>query len=95
MDEEIIARARDGFGNEIALSISAIYSTIMEMLKVSYFDFIVRSKDEDYPAWRQFHVEKLGEIMDHIHEKYADHAEGIKREVFLHNGKLYETREEM
>ena len=95
MDEEIIARARDAFGNEVALSASAIYGTIMEMLKVSYCDFMVRSKDGDYIAWRQFHIEKLGEIMDYIHAKYADHAEGIKREVFRYNGKLYVTREEI
>ncbi len=51
-------------------------------LKFFYFDFFnYLARDSDYKTFKEAQLLFTGAILDEIHEKYADHIEGLQKEI--------------
>lgn len=80
-----IGRIRQN-GQENTFSLRDVYATIIEMTKMAYFHYMLTTKDGDYEGFRAMHNTGMERIMRYVDETYADHVEGVKREVMEKQG---------
>ena len=74
----VIAHYIDDDGKEGDITLADIYKHMIEMIKILYFDFMIRCSDADYEAFRPMLVHATQRIMDTLHSTYADHVEGAR-----------------
>jgi hypothetical protein len=86
MIDDIIAYAFDDDGNRSELSLRDVYLQCGEMLKILYFDAMIRGNGEDetmcFSHSKKLILECCGQILDNIHNKYEDHIEDARNQVF-------------
>lgn len=86
MIDDIIAYAFDDEGNRSELSLRDVYQQCGEMLKILYFDAMIRGNGEDqtgcFEHSKKLIVECVSQIIDNIHNKYEDHIEDARNQIF-------------
>lgn len=81
---EIIAYTFDDDGKKHEMSMVDVYQTMIEMVKVRYFDHMVRymnAKEGELPSLEQFkknEIATLEHMINFIHDHYQDHVEGAR-----------------
>ena len=83
--DDVVAHAYSKTGEKTELTLRDVYGTQLEMLKIAYFDFMVRVEDADYKRFKSIHMKACSQMMDVLESKYADHVEGIKRKSMEKN----------
>ncbi len=85
MIDEIIAYAFDDDGNRHEMSLRDVYEQSAQMLKIMYFDGMIRgSNGYGNPGHhtKKLIMENVAVMLERIHDKYADHVEDARKQVF-------------
>lgn len=85
MIDDVIAYAFDDDGNRTDLTLGDVYDQCGEMLKIMYFDGMIRGQSdnpEGYVFVKKMILECLEIILDDIHDKYEDHIEDARNQIF-------------
>lgn len=82
MMDEIIAYAFDDKGGKRPMSLREIYEDCAQMLKIMYFDAMIRGHGSD-ATWAKDHIMVCVRVLlDNIDDKYADHIEDARKQIF-------------
>ena len=86
MMDEIIAYAFDDDGERHAMSLRDVYGQCAEMLKIMYFDGMIRGQGTAGTATYSYTKKNLMEcleiMLDRLNDKYADHIQDARQQVF-------------
>lgn len=85
MMDEIIAYAFDDDGERQEMTLRDVYAQCGEMLKIMYFDGMIRGNSAHgaCPQYtKRMILENVALMLDRINEKYADHIEDARHQVF-------------
>lgn len=93
--EDIIGRISGGDGNIVELKLKDCYATCYDITKLLYLDFMSRVLDAEFEEFKRIQLNCTEKIIDRIHEKYQDHAEGIRMHIFEECGIDDPKREEL
>ena len=84
--DDVVAHAHDENGNTLGVTLGDVYTTAIEMMKIMYFDFMFRCVDATYDGFLESHKGFFERIFNAIHERFADHVEGLRAEKFKKMG---------
>lgn len=91
---EMIAYYLDDDGKKKEISMIDVYQTLMDMMKIRYFDYMIRHqevKEGEMPSLNRFkehEIATLEHMINFLHDHYQDHVEGARREVYGYKGTL-------
>lgn len=91
---EMIAYYLDDDGNKREISMIDVYQTMMDMVKIRYFDYMIRHqhmKEGEMPPLDRFKEHEIGTLehmINFMHDHYQDHVEGARREVQMSKSPL-------
>lgn len=91
---EMIAYYLDDDGKKKEISMIDVYQTLMDMMKIRYFDYMIRHQDVkegEMPPLNRFKEHEratLEHMINFLHDHYQDHVEGARREVYGYKGTL-------
>ena len=75
---DIIAHSYDEDGNREEISLSDVYHNLIDLVRILYFDYMIRCKDGSFEEFKKVCLHNMGLIVDEIDDVYADHVEGAK-----------------
>ena len=85
MIDDIIAYSYDEEGNKHEMSLGEVYEQCGQMIKIMYFDGMIRgngmSASAHYLPTKKMILECLEIMLDRIHNKYADHIESAREQA--------------
>ncbi len=86
MIDDIIAYAFDDEGNRTEITLRDVYQQCGEMLKILYFDAMIRGNGHAetgcYVYSKKLIMECVAQILDNVHNKYEDHIEDARNQIF-------------
>jgi hypothetical protein len=72
----------------IDLTLKDVYQLHLDMTRLIYFDYMALCKDGDFPSFMEMHLDYVKTMLNLLDDRYADHVEGINREIMEHNRSL-------
>ncbi len=80
--DDIIANSYDAYGNIVPITMKECYQSYFNCLKLLYHDYMVRIVDGDFATFKKMQMKATAKIIDMVHNRNADHVEGIRMEFF-------------
>ncbi len=86
MIDDVIGNIFDKDGHRIELSMKDCYKTYLDVVTLLYHDYMIRIVDGDFSSFKKMHMKATSRMIDLVHNRYADHVDGIRMEFLKRTG---------